>query len=251
MNETIPSFLKLKDEALYYNGTGEFIFLVPEIYFERNHAIIMGELVNMIGVLNYNIIKNPNDDYTKNLKVFKFPTVFLSKPGKIEKVKNLKIPGVQGTENYRILHYENNNEDQIVCSIQVPQDISYVEEFMQIFVKTGKIPKNIPYNTIHEYFLENMSLNGNSYNITPQEFGLLISELCRDPSDITKPSRLTKTIDKSMVDYTPISIKDVAKLISPFTAVVTENWDEAVISAGIIEDKDIKGTPMEKIMMGE
>ncbi len=67
MNETIPSFLKLKDEALYYNGEGEFIFLVPEIYFERNHAIITGEIVNMIGILNYNFIKKDGDDYTKDL----------------------------------------------------------------------------------------------------------------------------------------------------------------------------------------
>lgn len=251
MNETIPSFLKMKDEALYYNGTGEFVFLVPEIYFERNHAIIVGELVNMIGILNYNIIKKEGDDYTKDLKVFKFPTVFLSKPGRIEKVKNLKIPGVPGTEDYRILHYTDNNEDQIVCSIKVPQDISYVEEFMQIFVKTGKIPKNIPYDTLYEYFLENMALNGGKYGITPQEFGVVISELCRDPSNLSKPYRLSKSIDNSMIDYIPISIKEIAKVISPFTAIVTENWDEAVISAGLIEDKDIKDTPMEKIMMGE
>ena len=54
-----------------------------------------------------------------------------------------------------------------------------------------------------------------------------------------------------MIDYIPISIKEVSKVISPFTSIVTENWDEAVISAGLIEDKDIKNTPMEKIMMGE
>ncbi len=122
---------------------------------------------------------------------------------------------------------------------------------MQIFVKTGKIPKNIPYDTLHEYFLENMALNGGDYGITPQEFGLVISELCRDPSNISRPYRLSKAIDKSMIDYTAISIKEIAKVISPFTSVVTENWDEAVISAGLIEDKDIKNTPMERIMMGE
>lgn len=251
MNETIPSFLKLKGDTVYYNGQGEFIFLVPEIYFERNHAIVTGEYISMIGVLNYNILKKEGDDYTKNLKVFKFPSIFLSKPGRMEKVKNLKIPGVNGTEDYRVLHYKNNNEDQVICSTEVPQDISYVEEFMQIFVKTGKIPKNIPYDKLQEYFLENMSVNGGSYGITPQEFGLLISELCRDPSNLSRPYRLSKAIDSSMIDYVPISIKEVSKVISPFTSIVTENWDEAVISAGLIEDKDIKNTPMEKIMMGE
>ena len=251
MNETIPKFTRLDGEAVYYNGPGEFVFLVPEIYFERQHAIIVGEFVNMIGVLNYNIIKSPIDDITKDIKVFKYPTVFLSKPGKIEKVKNLKFQGIKDTEDYRILHYADNGEDQIICSINTPQDVSYVEEFMQIFVKTGKVPKNIPYDTLHEYYLENMELNGGNYNISAQEFGILVSELSRDPDDLSKPYRLSKAIQKSMVDYVPISIKESAKIVSPFTSIVTENWDEAVVNAGLIEDKDIKYTPMERIMMGD
>lgn len=251
MNEKIPSFLRLEDDTLYFNGTGEFIFLVPEIYFERNHAVIDGDVISTIGVLNYNIIKKGETDYTKDIKVFKFPTVFSTRPGSVEKVKNLKIPGVKGAEDYRILHYENNKVDQVVCSIEVAEDITNVEEMMQIFVKTGKVPKNIPYDHLHEYYLENMAVNGGDYGITPQEFGLLVSEQCRDPENIRKPYRLSKAIDSSMVAYDVVSIKEMAKLISPFTAIVSENWDEAVISAGLIPDKDIKDTPMEKIMMGE
>lgn len=96
-----------------------------------------------------------------------------------------------------------------------------------------------------------MAVNGGDYGITPQEFGLLVSEQCRDPENIRRPYRLSKAIDSSMVAYDVVSIKEMAKLISPFTAIVSENWDEAVISAGLIPDKDIKDTPMEKIMMGE
>lgn len=250
MNENIPSFLRLKDNAVYYNGTGEFVFLVPEIYFERNHAIIEGEYVTLIGILNYAILKKETDNIADNLKEFKFETQFTTRPNRIEKVRNLKLVDSRPAEDYRVLHYSNNDTDQIVVSIEVVQDIANVEEFMQIFVKTGKIPVNIPYDKLHEYFLNNMRLNGSDYGINAQKFGIIVSKLCRDPNDINKPYRLSKAIDKSMVDYVTISVKDISKLVSPFTSVVSQNWDEAVVSASIIDPKDIKDTPMERVMTG-
>lgn len=242
--------VKVVDDAVYYDGTGEFVFLVPEIYFERQHAIVTGEYINMIGVLNYNIISSEDEDVTKDMQVFKYPSVFLSKPGKMEKIKNLKFPEGK-PEDYRILHYSNNGYDQIICNINTPQDVSYVEEFMQIFVKTGKVPKNIPYDTLHEYYLENMALNGGDYGISAQEFGVLVSELCRDPSNESRPYRLSKHMNANKTNYIPISIKELSKIVSPFTSIATENWDEAVVNAGLIEDNDVKYTPMERIMMGD
>lgn len=250
MNENIPSFLRLKDNALYYNGPGEFVFLVPEIYFDRKHAIIEGEYVNLIGILNYAILKKNSDTIIDNLREFKFETVFLTRPGRIEKVRNLKLVDSKPGEDYRILHYTDNGSDQIVVSIEVVQDITNVEEFMQIFVKTGKIPANIPYDKLHEYFLDNIKLNGGNYKINAQKFGIIVSKLCRDPSDINRPYRLSKAINKSMVDYVTISIKDISKIVSPFTSVVSQNWDEAVVSASIIDPDEIKDTPMERIMTG-
>ena len=122
---------------------------------------------------------------------------------------------------------------------------------MQIFVKTGKVPRNIPYDTLHEYYLENMALNGGDYGISAQEFGVLVSELCRDPSNESRPYRLSKNMNANKTNYIPISIKELSKIVSPFTSIATENWDEAVVNAGLIEDKDIKYTPMERIMMGD
>ena len=251
MNESIPSFLRLKDKSLYYNGPGEFVFIVPEIYFERNHAIIEGEYVNLIGILNYAILKKESDQIIDNLKEFKFETVFLTKPGRIEKVRNLKLVNSRPGEDYRLLHYTDNGSDQIVVSIDVVEDITNVEEFMQIFVKTGKIPANIPYDKLHEYFLDNIKLNGASYKINAQKFGIIVSKLCRDPSDINRPYRLSKAIENSMVDYITISIKDIAKIVSPFTSIVSQNWDEALVSACIMDEKDIQDTPMERIMTGK
>lgn len=250
MNETIPSYLRLKDNAVYYNGEGTFVFFVPEIFFERNHAIVEGEVIYLIGLLNFSMFKKP-EDLTKKIKRFNYPSAFGTKPGRMEKVKNFKLTDSSKPEDYRLLYYENNSEDQIVVSIEIPEELSNVEEFFSIIVNTGKIPQGIPYNVLDEYFSESMGLNGGSFGLSEQEFGIVVSELCRDPNDISRPFRLSKAIDNDMCSYTPISIKQIAKIISPFTAITTENWDEAVVNAATIEEKDIISTPMEKIMTGD
>ena len=51
MNENIPSYLRLEDNSVYYNGEGQFVFFIPEIFFERNHAIYEGDIIYTIGVL--------------------------------------------------------------------------------------------------------------------------------------------------------------------------------------------------------
>lgn len=250
MSNQMPKFLKKKEYTLYFNGPGAFVFIVPEIWFDREHAVIEGEYVRLLGILNYTILKNPDDkiDATK-IKNFKFPTVFSTKPGRIEKVKNLKLVSSRPAEDYRLLYYYDNGEDQIVVSTEVAQDIANVEEFIQIFVKTGKIPTGIPYDDLYTYFLESIDINGSSYGITAQEFGLIVSELCKDPKDISKPFRLSKAINDDMTAYQTISIKENPKLVSPFTSIISENWDEAVIYASIMDEDQIKDTPMENIMM--
>lgn len=251
MNENLPSYLRMKDGSVYYNGDGEFAFLVPEIFFSRNHAIVEGDVIYLIGIISYSMnIKKP-EDLTKNVKRFFYPSVFGTKPNRTEKVKNLKLTPSAKPDDYRILYYGNNNEDQLIVSVEIPEELSNVEEFFSIFVNTGKIPAGIPIDKLDDYFSESMELNGGSFGLNQQSFGLLVSELCRGPNDLSRPFRLSKTLDKDKCAYVPVSIKAIAKLVSPFTSIVTENWDEAVVNASIIEDKDAIPTPMEPIMTGD
>ena len=58
---SIPSFLKKDKDSILFNGEGEFVFYVPELYFRSNHAIVIGEYVNLIGILDYSVFdKNGN-----------------------------------------------------------------------------------------------------------------------------------------------------------------------------------------------
>ena len=87
----IPGFLKVKGETVFFGGEGEFLLFIPEVYFDRTVAVINGEYVETLGILNYAIVSGNNKDITKSLKTFYFPSKFATKPGKIEKVKDFQI----------------------------------------------------------------------------------------------------------------------------------------------------------------
>ena len=146
MAEFKTPFIKKKGDTLFYSGEGEFVFIVPEMYFEpsRKCAIIEGEYINLFGTIDYTILKNNETDVTKRSHKFFYPTMFYTKPGRMEKVKNLNINGEH--EDYRLLYYKDNDTDEIISNTKVPQDIEYVERLNALFIKSGHINKSIPYD---------------------------------------------------------------------------------------------------------
>lgn len=246
----VPTYITKKNDSVYYTGKGEFLLYIPESYFDKTFAIANGEYIDTMGVLLYSVKESENSDPMKKLKPLKLPTMFTTKPGKIEKVKKLKLLNLD-EDDYRVLHYTNNGEDKIIVSTSVVQDIENVETFYRMFVKTGSIPNYIPYNELQDYFYESMRLNGGNYNTNWQLFGLLISELCRDKNDYSIPYYMSNAYKKGdMHSYKSIAIRDVPKYISPFTSITSENWNDAIIHAINMGEKDVY-TPMEKIMMGQ
>lgn len=242
MAENLPSFLRREGDSLLFNNeSGYFAFYVPELYFgKENIAMIMGDYINLIGILDYTIFNE--DGSNIGLKPFKFPTIFLTQPGEVEKIKNVKLTKYTKEQDYRILKYYYG--DTIVVSTKVPQDSQNIEEFFKLFL-FGHLPTTVRYDEIQEYFLENIKLNGGKYSTVPtQTFGIIGSELCSDPNDLSKPFRLTDM--KDMTGYTALNIRDKPKYVSPFTAIISDNFDEAVISA--IEMKESKESPMEIIL---
>lgn len=244
----VPAFLKVKDESVYYNGKGEILLFIPEAYFDKKCAVIEGEYVSVIGILDYAI----RPDITKpispsSVKRFYFPTTFVTKPGKIEKKKDFQLTK-DCVADYRILHYTNNDVDQVIVSTRVPQDIQNTEYVFTVLMTTPSIPKTIKYHDIYKYFIDNAPLAGFSYGMNAQLFGVIVSELYRDPDNINKPFRLGKNIDKNPYSYIPVSVKEIPKLVSPFTSITSENFNEAIVSA-IMNDND-EEIPLERVLMG-
>lgn len=196
----------------------------------------------MIGLCNWAII-DENGKASK-LMPFNFPTMFLCKPYEIEKVKNLKLDNTEPSD-YRLLKFKKG--DEVVSQTRVPMLIDNVEIFFKMAVITGKIPTTIPYDKLWELFEESARLNGFSFKVSVQLFGILISGICRDSKDISKPFKDTDM--SNMNDYRPININMVPKFISPYSAIVSENWDDSLRAAILMKDKkEIPYSPLEKIV---
>ena len=238
----IPPFTRLEGDKLYYNQDDhELIFYIPDNYFTSKIAEILGNVVRLMGIFNYTIA----DKNGKNigLKTFNLPTEFYSEPGEITKLKNAKLIKQQEPSDYTLLHYRKG--DLIIAQNPV-EDVANAESFFKMFLISAKFPTTIPYDELYTYFAKNASLNGFSYGVTDQLFGMMMSEICRNPNNETVPFRLSGI--KDMNAYKPISVKTVPKYVSPYAAITSENWDQAVVSA--ILTKPGKKSPMEPILMG-
>lgn len=246
----IPSFLKLDGSKLLCNldDGEELIYYIPDTYFsdtKSSVAVILGEYVSTIGVFDWGLVDKHGNRGKSH--PFKFPTIFICKPYSIEKVKDLSLNGTRAID-YRLLHFRKG--DEAVSDINVPQNIDNVEIlFKALIFVSNKLPPTTPYNHLHEYFTENMQLNGKSYGLNMQMFGIMISELCRDAHDVSKPYRLSNFTDET--SYRQISIVDIPKFISPYTSLTSQNWDESLMAAvEMSQEGNNKVTPLEKVVTG-
>ena len=246
----LPSFLSLKGRSLVFNrDNATFVFYVPANYFNNTSKIPIAEYrcqyVSFIGVCNYAIIDSQGR--RGELKPFIFPTMFLCKPGEIDETsgKNLSLDNTEPSD-YILLKFQKG--DEIVSDIRVPQDIGNVEMFFKMMIMTAKVPTTIPYDKLWELFYESGNLNGLNYGLNIQLICLIVSRICRDPNDISK--LFCNTDMKDMKKYTELSIKNVPKYISPYQAITSENFDEALRAAVLLKD-EVDSTPispLEKIV---
>ena len=192
--------MKRDGDTLLFAEDGELIFYVPEKYFDMEKAFFYeGDYINVIGIFDYSVFdKNGKNN---GLHSFNFPTAFSTKPYLTEKKKNIKLTANQPAMDFRLLRYKKG--DPVVVSVKVPQRNENIEDFYKIFLY-GKMCNTIPVDKLHEYFIDNIALNGNDYGVNMQMFGLIFSEMCRSKKDLSVPFRNTKYTDPT--DYTMISI---------------------------------------------
>lgn len=237
----VPSYLSRDGSSLIFNKNDqEFIFYVPEKFFDTKNAKIIGQYVEVFGLLDFQIVSKTGKPLTP-IKHFIFPTVFTTKPDHITVEKGLTLNKNAKPYDYRIFHY--NKGDKVVVDVMVPQNISTVEAFYNLFNR-GNLPPSIPYDKIYNIYNRNMQLSGNKYGFTGQLFGLIFSEVYRSKKDINVPFRLSGTDD--MQAYQTIPLTEVPKRISPYVSLTSENWDNSVV--GAIQTKDAKDSPLEDVL---
>lgn len=248
----IPPFTRRDTEtgkALLFNGTGSLEYLIPENYFDRGSAVIVGAFVRLLGSFTYRLVSDTGK--LGDITIFNWPTVFLCRPSSIEKARNIQLDEKTPPGDYRILVFQDG--DQLVSDIFTPQDIDNTKELLSIHIMTGKIPRQLPYDQLYMYPYDSMVLNGNSFNIHTQMMAMIYSKLCRDPDDVSKIFRLSKAIDEDLCSYVPMSIKDVPKYISPYASITSENIDEGIVSSILLTDDEENGkehtySPLEQVL---
>lgn len=238
--QKIPGFLRLvNNTTLIFNSDGELRFYVPEKYFTNKSAEVLGNSIVLLGSIQYGL-KIGNKE---TLNIFSYPSRITCTPSEVIKEKNLVV-GKADADDYRILLFKKG--DVVIDSIYTIQNIANVEDLFRIMVISGNIPNFIPYEDLYEYFLYPMEVNGGNYGISAQAFGVFVSKLCRQKGNLEKEFRLSKNKLKNNTNYSSISIKQVPKYISPYTAITSENWDESVVAA--IMNKNKVDVPLEKLM---
>lgn len=236
----MASFFKVVNDKVTFSGDGELIYYVPEKYFEMKAAEIIGERINVMGVFTYAVFDKSGKRVI--LKPFNCPTMIECIPNNISKESNYLLEGTKESKAYRLLHFKNG--DELICSTKIPADFSVLEKFVDIF-KGGNLPENIPYNEIQNYILKNAELCNFDYKVSAQIIGIVISEIYRYEKDLTKPFRIANTDD--MLAYKAIHVEKVPKYTSPFTAITSDNADEAIAAA--MTTKGHSDSPLEKIVM--
>ncbi len=239
----IPNFLRKVDNSLVFDQEGELVYYIPEEFFDLRIAEIIGSYVSLIGVFDYGIISPSGSTVVRS---FNFPTVFLCKPSEIEKAKSIKVGKSKEENDYVLLHFHKG--DEVISETRVPQVVDNCEDFYRLMIMTGKVPTTIPYDKGQDYFIQNGWLNGVDYGMNLQLFGLIWSEICRDPEDISKPFCMSGS--KDMNAYKPVSIKLLPNYISPYVSLASEQLDESIRAAIVMDEKDYQDTPLERIVTG-
>lgn len=236
----MASFFKTVNNKVIFSGDGELIYYIPEKYFDIKAAETIGERINVMGMFTYAVFDKSGKRVI--LKPFNCPTMIECIPSSISKESEYHLEGTKEAKSYRLLHFKNG--DELICSTKVPVDTAVLEKFVDIF-KGGNLPENIPYNKIQDYILKNAELCKFDYKVSAQVLGLVISEIYRYDKDLTKPFRIANTND--MYAYKAISIDKVPKYTSAFTAITSDNADEAIAAA--MTTKGHADSPLEKIVM--
>jgi hypothetical protein len=233
-------YYKTVDNKILFDGPGECIYYIPEKYFDLNVASINGNYVSAMGLFPYAI-------YNKSGKLEKYSlihlcNVFTCKPYKIEK-DTLELKNTKGPAAYRLLYFKD--KDELISDTNIPHDVDNVDKFMNLYIR-GNLFSGIPNNKILDYILDNASRNNFKYKCSPQILGVLIGVLSRNKNNLEEPFRFAAT-NNNQYDYITMPITKVPKYTSPYTAITSENADEAVAAALTI--KSNADSPLEKIVM--
>ena len=103
----IPPFTKREGDALLFNQEGYLEYYIPKDYFGSKSATIEGAYIRLMGSFHYRIYSSTGKP--GKLMTFNYPTIFICRPGKVDKPKKLKLD-----DGFAIRIY---NVERTICDI--------------------------------------------------------------------------------------------------------------------------------------
>jgi hypothetical protein len=217
-------FFKRENEEVVFIGN-KLIIQIPEKFIEDGITQINQTTITTLGIFEGLIFDDINEeDITKyNHKfVYKLPATIYMKPSHIDKttvtVEDIETETVVKENYYNFIFL---NGDTFIVSTSLVQSFGVVDNFINMMLN-GKLPKNIRYDEISAIWSNCAFINGSgSMGSDFVTLSTIVSNLVRDPLDLSKPFRLSaeEYYKKGVYNGKMLMYRDIPRYISNFTAI--------------------------------
>lgn len=238
MDERLSKFFELtKDYSFIVKGKRYVEIRLPDELFNNKIAEISGDRISTFAFLDIYVWNTP---YNEDLKLKDATKVLL------------RLPNVIITHPNRIRHDSKNEEhileyhegDRVIVSTQIPKKSNVVIDFFNIIL-SGKIPSDIPYNEISNYFEECAMINGLDMKVNSLFVDLIIAVISRDPDNLSRQFReaIKDNPKISMYDRKLVNMDNIPALTSQFSAISSGNPKFGITSSiGAVRSGDMVPT---------
>ena len=235
------------DNYVYFDGKYMEVY-IPEMYFEKDIAEIVGDHFRTMGVLNFRTFSDIDGTKPGKLRTFNLPIDINTYPSGGYDIKKMDLVGNKIEDTYYVCKYYNG--DKFCTSKNAASRIAF-ERFLNILIG-GKLPATLPYKDVIDIWNRNLAMNGISFDIPDVVKEVVIASIYKSKSDPHIP--FSKVIGKnpktSQYAYITASPRDIAKQSSTYIGISFENMDEMLINGinnGRYGKKEIE-SPMEEVL---
>ena len=223
------NYLREEGDACIFVGTYMEVYL-PKYYFDRGTAVLSGNVIETLGIFSFKVFESEEKQDTAKLHLFNFPSKMSTQPSDTYNKKIVDLVEGQGEMEYKVLKYYKG--DKFITNLNIAKQSANTSSFINL-MNAGKLSTAIPYDQILKTELDNLNFNGVNLKVPATVMELIISEIYRDKTDLTRPFRYKAGSSEkvSMYDYKPINIKSIATFNSTFTGITFEDLDYNLVAS--------------------
>lgn len=220
---------------------------VPVEYFDTGIAEVIGDNVRLFGLFTIKCWFDEDIEKTKpKLFFFKFHSKILTSPSRLE-------DSVDENGN-KVLKLCFDEGSPFLVNESTNPDLEVAQTFLDIMT-LGYLPNVISYEEITRYWTAVNDMNGIKLKevFHRSAYEMLVSEIIRDPLDLSRPFRLRLRDDPdfSLNGWNIVNIRLLPRYSSTFASVMSGNPKGNIVSIISRErsGKKMKGSPIEEAIL--